>query len=334
MNMSSLEYALVTFGAAFSGAIFSLLLWFGIDAWIRRKRNKKTLEAMMKEILEELQFDIALLMQLPENLRQALDSSNVPLKISRLRYSAANYAISSGEIRLTYNIRKQRLIRYIATVYETFNEFVDNTERLLAILVLKEDGLVWSRYRIDRLVEQATSTKALLEDYNTKLQREDLTDEYEEEMMTTRANNDAESNEMRLSKIEEGINEIKKQLKDNEKTSKFHSGLGVGIAAIAIATGFAAAWSGWATTGVDLPSVALVISIGGILIIVTSIWEYRGLYRRKLGIGGLLTTFVGALLVVSPLLLDFTIMPFLKLFGLIVIVIGLYLLIFSVKLQR
>lgn len=181
MNMSSFDYTLVTFGAAFAGALFSLLLWFGVDYCIRRKRNKKILKAIMQEIQEELQLDIGILVQL-RNLQQIFDGGNVPFKISRLRHSASNYALSSGEIRLISNIRKQRLVRYAATTCEVFNEFVDNTERLLAIFTLKDDGLTWAKYRIDRLIEHANDTKSVLEDYLSKLQQRDLPDEYVKEV--------------------------------------------------------------------------------------------------------------------------------------------------------
>lgn len=325
---------LITFGATFAGVFLSFSLWFASRYLIRQWRNKKALKAMMQEIQEELQLNIAILSQLQKSMYEIFDKGHIPMEISRLRLVAHKYAISSGEIRLLTNIRKQRLIRYSSAVLDGHNKFVENTERLLATFLLKDDGLIWAKYRVDRLVELADDTRKYLQDALIKLQQDKLPGEDEEDRMVKPSNSNPESVETRLGKIEKGINDIKKQLKDNEKTSTFHFGFVIGIALIAIATGIAAVWSGWATTGLDLPAVAFVITIGGVLIIVMSAWEYQGRYRKKLGISGLLTMFIGALLVVSSLLFDFAIMPLVKLSGLIFVVVGLYLMIFSTKLRR
>ncbi|MFC2071263.1 hypothetical protein ACFLUU_00885 [Chloroflexota bacterium] len=58
---------IVTFGAAFFGVIASFLLWSGGQWWIKRQRDKKAVMAMMEEIQEEIQLNIALLTELMEN---------------------------------------------------------------------------------------------------------------------------------------------------------------------------------------------------------------------------------------------------------------------------
>ena len=169
---------LETFGATFSGVFASFLLWFGSRYLIRKQRNKKLLKAMMQEIQEELQANIAILSQFSKHIPDMLATSgHIPMTITSLELVAHQYAVTSGEIRLLSDIRKQRLIRYTASILERYNEFVDNTERLLAIFILKDDGLIWAKYRVDRQVELANDTIKLLQDTLNKLQQDKITNE-------------------------------------------------------------------------------------------------------------------------------------------------------------
>ena len=139
---------IVTFGATFFGVVASFLLWFGGQWWIKRQRNKKAVRAMMEEIQEEIQLNIALLDQFTKTAPKMLEEGNVPVYIpERMNLAVYNYVVSTGEIRLIDDIRKQGLIRYAAKVCEIFNKFIDNTELLLAIFLLRRDGLVWSKHR-------------------------------------------------------------------------------------------------------------------------------------------------------------------------------------------
>jgi len=166
---------LETFGATFSGVIASFLLWFGSRYLIRKQRNKKLLKATMQEIQEELQANITILSQFSKNILDVLASGRIPMVITRLELGAHQYAVTSGEIRVLSDIRKQRLIRYTASILERYNEFVDNTERLLATFVLKDDGLIWAKYRVDRQVELANDTIKCLQDTLNKLQQDKIT---------------------------------------------------------------------------------------------------------------------------------------------------------------
>jgi len=285
--MSNAEYALVSFGAAFAGAAFSLLLWFGTNAYIRWMRNKKVRKALMQEILEELQFDIALLVNLPRNLRQVLDSGNVPLKLSRLTYSASSYALASGEVRLIPNLRKRRLVRLTSAACERFNEFIDNTERLLAIFTLKDDGLTWSVYRIDRLIEQADATKSLLEDYLGKLQGEDLPDEYVEATMTTENSNDPERQERRLERIENGIDKILTQIKESQGDNTSLSLATAGIAFMAIALAILSLGS------VNAGAAVFFLSF---IILSAAAWYRKERVHQQISVLGAIITILGSAL--------------------------------------
>lgn len=175
---------LATFGATFFGVIASFLLWYGGQWWIERRRNNKALKHMMREIQGEIQFNIALLTQLnqsiPKELSKGMISHHIP---NRMRLAVYNYTVSSGEIRLLASRRKRGLIRFSAAICQNFNSFIDNTESLLAIFLLKPDGAEWAKYRLEKLAEQAQESANLLQDYLGKLQQENLLEEdvaYEE----------------------------------------------------------------------------------------------------------------------------------------------------------
>jgi hypothetical protein len=172
---------LVTFGATFFGVIASFLLWFGGQWWIKRQHNKRAVKAMMQEIQEEIQLNIAILDQFSKTAPKMLKGGNVPVYIPyRMNLAVYNYVVSTGEIRLINDIRKQRLIRYAALACETFNKFIDNTEVLLAIFLLRSDGLVWSGHRLKGLIESADDNRKYLEDILSKLRRDDLEKEHKE----------------------------------------------------------------------------------------------------------------------------------------------------------
>ncbi len=175
--MMNFESAFITFGATFAGVILSFLFWFGGSYLIRWLEHRKALKSMMREIHEEMQFNIAELDISTGYVKKALSGGDVPLVIPRLRHLATSYAVSSGEARLLRSIRKQRIVGYTATACEEYNHFVDNTERLLAILLLREDGLTWVKYRLEGFAEHINGCKSLLQDYLIKLQKKNLSED-------------------------------------------------------------------------------------------------------------------------------------------------------------
>ena len=93
---------------------------------------------MMQEIHEEIQLNIALLTGLIQAIPRELERGNVPMYIPhRLKLTVYQYVVESGEIRLLADFRKQRLIRVAASVGESFNRFIENTEMLLATFQFK-----------------------------------------------------------------------------------------------------------------------------------------------------------------------------------------------------
>lgn len=282
--MSISEYALITFGAAFAGAVFSLILWFGINAYIRRHRNKITLQALMQEIQEELQLAIASLALMSKSLRQELDRDNIPMAIPKLRHSTMNYAISSGNIRLIPNFRKQRLIRYAAATCELFNEGSKNTERLLATLILKSDGETWAKYQINKDIEQMSKTKVLLEDYLKNLYVEDLPEKYGEDAMTT-TNSEPESVEQRILKQVSENSETLSRIKESHNFNNMLSLAGIALAILALSM---------IMLQLDRGNAAIGFFIVAILTLEMSAASYYGLMRLdKLLMSGALVTLAG-----------------------------------------
>lgn len=320
---------LVIFAATFLGVIASFLLWFGGQWWIKRQRDKEALGNMMREIQEEIQLNIAILNELIQNVPKMLETGNVPMYIpNRMGLGVYQYLVSSGEIRLLTDVRKQRLIRYSAVTCESFNKFIDNSELLLAMFLLKPDGLIWAKYRLERLLESAKDKRDYLQDNLNKLQESKLP---EEDSMGEPRNSDSEGLETRLIKIEDGIETVKKQLEHNQKTALYHFRFALGFAAIAIATGLALASRTWETGVLDLSPFSLLILVGGLAIICAAGLEYRQHFRRNIAIAGFIFMFVGAGLVAVMLFFNIAVAPFVKLAGLLILAVGFLLMSFTTK---
>ncbi len=319
---------LVTFGATFLGVIASFLLWFGGQWWIKRQRDKKVLGNMISEIQEEIQVNIALLTGLikgvPKSLQEGMISHHLPC---RMRLEVYQYAVSSGDIRLL-EFSKQRLIQYTAVICESFNQFINNTEMLLAVFLMKSGGSKWARYRLEQLVESAKDSRDYLQDTLHKLQQGELS---KEERMVKSNDGSSEGLEKRLSKIEEGIEDVKKQLGGNQKTTLYHFRFTLGFAAIAIATGLGLASRGLETGLLDLSSFALLILVGGLAIVFAAILEYRQHFRKNIAIAGFIFMFVGAGLVAVMSFFDIAVAPFVKLAGLLILAVGFLLMGFTGK---
>ena len=244
---------LVTFGATFLGVIASFLLWFGGQWWIKRQHDKKAVRAMMEEIQEEILFNIALLTGLMENTPKELERGNIPLYLpTRMRLAAYQYMVSSGEIRLLDDIRKQRLIRYAGVACETFNKFIDNTEALLAIFLSKPDGLVWAKYRIDRLLESADEKRKYLQDTLNKLQQSKLP---EEDSM-------GEPKKIDLEGLKTQLDRIESKLKRNSKLTKGIFPYMLGVTAMGVGLGSIGLSC---TAGMVIFGVGFVIAIIGLV---------------------------------------------------------------------
>lgn len=176
--MGSSNAMLTTFGATFFGVIASFLLWFGGQWWIKRRRDKKALKYLLQEIQDEIQLNITILTLLVQTIPKKLDEGDIPYHLpNRMRLAVYYSIVSSGEIRLIPSMRKQRLIRYSAIVCENFNTFINNTEMLLAIFLLKPDGLGLAKHRLERLVEQAEERAKGLTEYLKLLKQVDLPEE-------------------------------------------------------------------------------------------------------------------------------------------------------------
>lgn len=153
----------VTFGATFAGVFASFLLWFGAGWLIRRGQNKKAREHTVHEIVDEIKVNIAHLDSSMETVASMREKELVPLIFHRLSLTAYQYAIVSGEIRLL-DVHKRVFIGNAASICEAHNRFVDNTELVLAILLLRRDSLnrMIVEYRLDRLSENLKDNRDFL----------------------------------------------------------------------------------------------------------------------------------------------------------------------------
>jgi len=164
----------LNFLATFAGVILSFSLWFLGEHIIKWCAQRKEREAMNREIIEEAKFNILVLSGNVDFAKKSLGGGDVPLFIPRLRTSASSYAISSGNIRLLKSRRKQLLVRYMNVIYDEENRFAQNTELLLAVLLLRSDGRTWVDYRLTCYVQGTPKTIETLQDFLNKFQQKDL----------------------------------------------------------------------------------------------------------------------------------------------------------------
>lgn len=253
---------LVTFGATFFGVIASFLLWFGGQWWIRHQRDKKALGNMMREIQEEIQLNIGLLTELMHGIPRVLESGNVPVHIPhRLKLPVYQYVVSSGEIRLLTDFRKQRLIRFAAFMSESFNKFIENTEMLLAIFQFKpiDDALRLAKHRLGNLVEQAKDTRDYLQDTLNKLQQSELAEE----------DNMGEPKKIDLERLQTQLDRIESRLERNSKLTKGIFPYMLGVTAMGVGLGSIGLSN---TAGMVIFGVGLVISIIGLYLLFRHGW--------------------------------------------------------------
>ena len=181
---------LVTFGATFLGVITSFLLWFGGQWWLKRCNERRAVKHIVREIHEEIAWNINILIDFAESVPRMIAGGNVPLFLPhRLNLSVYRYLTSSGELRLL-DVSKQRWILNAGTHSERFNKFVDNTELLLASLLGLPNSLAVAKQRLDKLAEQACeSTKSL----NEILGKLDVSKANNEEAKRTNSNKETGS---------------------------------------------------------------------------------------------------------------------------------------------
>jgi len=183
--MTNFEYAAITFGATFAGVIFSFILWFGGSFFIKWRENRKVLKAMMREIFEEIQLNTGVLSLTVGSIQKALGGIDIPLFFPKLKHSASSYAVSSGEVRIIKNIRKRRIVGYLSLLCESHNHFAENTERILALLLLRKDSIDLVRIRLDGFLKETNEKKLAIEDFQKKLTQKNLPEDGED----TKTNN-------------------------------------------------------------------------------------------------------------------------------------------------
>ncbi len=165
----------MNFLAVFGGVILSFSLWFLGEYIIKWLTQRKDREAMTREIVEEAKLNILVLKGNLNFINKRFQASgDIPLFFPRLKTSASSYAISSGNVRLLKARRKQFLVRYMNEIYERENRFNENSELLFTILLLRDDGLTWTDYRLRRMAKGIPETILLLTDYLKKFQQKNL----------------------------------------------------------------------------------------------------------------------------------------------------------------
>ena len=167
-----------TFLPVLVGVLVSFLLWFGGQWLVGYLRDKKAKAAMLREIEEEIVINMALLDGLVKGISELVAKGDVPVHIPyRMKLEVFQYIVQSGEIRLINDIYKQRLIRHVADVCNTFNDFIDNTEVVLVTLLGKPNAVKLAHHRLNGLMEQAVENKVILSKWLKELQGKALTKE-------------------------------------------------------------------------------------------------------------------------------------------------------------
>jgi hypothetical protein len=162
-----------TFLPVLVGVLASFLLWFGGQWLVGYLRDKKAKASMLREFEEETVTNIGILDSLVKAIPKSFDRQEIPVYIPhRMRLEVYRNIVQSGEIRLVNDISKQRLILYVADLCSRFNDFVDNTELLLAALLGKPNAVEIARRRLNGLTEQAVEDKEVLSQWLKELQRE------------------------------------------------------------------------------------------------------------------------------------------------------------------
>ena len=174
--MLSDDIFLQTFLPVLVGVLASFLLWFGGQWLVGYLRDKKAKVAMLREIEEEIVLNMGILDNLVKGISESFSRQDVLVHIPhRMRLEVFQYIVQSGEIRLITDIHKQRLIRYVAYVCSIFNDFIDNTEVVLATLIGKPNAVKLAHQRLTGLMEQAVQDKEVLSIWLKELQGEALT---------------------------------------------------------------------------------------------------------------------------------------------------------------
>lgn len=138
------------------GAFLQLL----ITAVLKRREEKVTIAAMERELIEEARLNIAKLDQLSVMIPRMEESRTVPVFIPyRMSLATLHQVISTGQLRLLPSNQSQRRWRLVAETCESFSGFVDNTELVAIISLLRKDGLTIIKYRCRQLAAQAKDTK-------------------------------------------------------------------------------------------------------------------------------------------------------------------------------
>jgi len=167
-----------TFLPVLVGVLASFLLWFGGQWLVGSLRDKKAKVAMLREIEEEIVLNMGILDNLVKGISESFSRQDVLVHIPhRMRLEVFQYIVQSGEIRLITDIHKQTLIRHVAYVCSTFNDFIDNTEVVLAKMIGEPKALKIAHQRLNGLVKQAEDEKKVLSIMLKELQGEELTKE-------------------------------------------------------------------------------------------------------------------------------------------------------------
>ncbi len=160
----------VTFGATFFGVIASFLLWYVGQWWLKRRHDKMAVKHIVREIHEEIALNINILVLLAENVPKMTTGQTIPAYIPyRMNLSVHRYLTSSGELRLL-DVSQQRWILSAGMISESHNQFISNTELLIATVIGLPNGLVLARARLEGLVTQALDNAKSLKEILGKLE--------------------------------------------------------------------------------------------------------------------------------------------------------------------
>lgn len=148
---------IVTFGATFSGVIASFILWYGGQWWIKRRSNQNAVKHMLREIRAEIQGNIEITGDFVKSTTTMIGERKIPVYLPhRMKLHSYRRFVSSGELRLIDDERR-KWIDLAGWYGENWNEFIDNTEMVLVMIMQKPHAVEMAHMRLKGLVDQATA---------------------------------------------------------------------------------------------------------------------------------------------------------------------------------
>lgn len=305
----------------FLGVFASFALWFGGQRLYRKRKEKEALRNMSDELKEEMMLNIAMLDNLIQSIPEQISSGTTPALIPyQMKLQVYNYIVKSGDIRLFKDFRKQRKIRYIAHLCEGFNHFVDNTENIVALLLLRENSLPIVNYRLSNLVDQAKSSRDAIYKLFSEI---GLGTDWVEDNVQERNDGTVNSNSTNHTQREVNLTDINDKLETANRSSKFYFQFSLGFAALAIAISLALVPQSTLIANLSPRLISFLLLAFGLAILLLSSQEYKPKqFTKKTLIVGIVVMLSGVGVVLAASFLGTSALNYQSFVGLCIFLVG------------